>query len=151
MSGSLNYRIWAVTRSLTKIKERSKLRFTFFIIYIFIRKYVNSLDCLGKLDAPPIQHPHVLRWYNQVKFEIGEKESKAAPAVKTAAVPAATASGPGHSKLVDPTMLPKKDVQRDAKTGQMKVKLNIFKSNKCNFAIVSKFSRFVKRLLQNFM
>jgi len=77
-------------------------------------------DCLGKLDAPPIQHPHVLRWYNQVKFVIGKKESNAAPAAKTAAVPAATASGSGHSKLVDPTMLPKKDVQRDAKTGQMK-------------------------------
>ena len=101
-----------------------------YFFYILERKYVNPLDCLGKLDAPPIQHPHVLRWYNQVKFEIGEKESKAAPAAKIATVPAATASGSGHSKLVDPTMLPKKDVQRDAKTGQMKVQLNNFKSNK---------------------
>ena len=86
-------------------------------------RILNQSDCVGKLDAPPIQHPHVLRWFNQVKHEMGAKEPKAvAAASSNAAAPTAPAasSASGHSKLVDPTMLPKRDMQRDAKTGQMK-------------------------------
>jgi len=76
-------------------------------------------ETFSKIGDSPIQHAHVLRWYNQVQFEMGTKEENK-PEAKTEPVKTASASPTGHSKLVDPSILPRKDVQRDNKTGQMK-------------------------------
>merc|ERR1711970_946062 len=76
-------------------------------------------ETLKKIDSPPIQHAHVLRWYNQVTHECGNKAESPKPEVKSAPAAKSGDSG-GHSKNVDPTILPKSDVQRDGKTGQMK-------------------------------
>ena len=77
-------------------------------------------ETLAKVGSPPIQHPHVLRWYNQVTFESGEKDTSKVVAVTTATASMTITPSSGHSKKVDHQILPKSDVQRDGKTGQMK-------------------------------
>merc|ERR1719431_1737227 len=79
----------------------------------------NDKDMLSKVGQPPIQHPHVLRWFNQVSFETGANQPKKEEA-PTSAQPPQKAPGSGHSKNTDPTILPKSSAQRDAKTGQLK-------------------------------
>jgi len=99
---------------------------------------------LAKIDQPPIQHLHVLRWYNQVSHECGPKETgKAKPEVPKSAP---VKSDGGHSKDVDPTILPKSTVQRDAKTGQMKG--NIFKMMVKNQNFWSKIKNLVKNKIK---
>lgn len=78
-------------------------------------------DAFKKFDGTPFQHAHLMRWYKQMKFEMGgdqKQEQKTAPAPVKPALECT--SGSCHSKDVNFDILPAKGVQRDAKTGQMK-------------------------------
>merc|ERR1711939_66062 len=80
----------------------------------------EDLSVISKMDAPSLQHPHIHRWFKQMTKGSESCCGGTTPPVVLKTNTSSPKPSSGHSKEVDFSILPKKEVQRDNKTGAMK-------------------------------